>query len=190
MSPGKNSPRSRPKTTSATLIARSCLIALLSLVAAVSAAAGTDCSVTGIETARREFRTYYDAKDFAKARDTLRPFERDCFGEDPQSVLAASVLSDLAIAAHHTGDDDICIEALEPYAPGSSGSERRLSGLPDELKKAILFNLGRCTGAAAISSTPPVRRSAQAWRCTSSPRVVAASGLNISPCVRRPRAAR
>jgi hypothetical protein len=135
-------------------MARSCLIVLLLLVLAAPAAANTDCSPAGVAAARKQFRNYYDTRDYTKARNTLRPFVLDCFGEDPQGILAASMLSDLAIAAHHAGDDDVCIEALEPYAPGTSGSERRLSGLPDELKKAILFNLGRCTRGCNIVDAP------------------------------------
>ena len=129
------------------------------LVVAAPAAANTDCSPAGIEAARKQFRNYYDTRDYTRARDTLRPFELDCFGENPQGMLAASTLSDLAIAAHHTGDDDVCIEALEPYPPALSGSERRLSGLPGKLKKAIRFNLGLCSAGCNIvdAASQPIR---------------------------------
>jgi hypothetical protein len=100
--------------------------------------------------ARKQFRSLYDAKDYVTARDTLQPFGLDCFGDDPKGVLAASVLSDLAIAAHKAGDDNTCIEALQPYAPNSSGSEQRRFGLPEQLKKAILFNLSVCKAGCNI----------------------------------------
>ena len=43
----------------------------------------------GIEAARKRFRNYYDAKDYAKARDMLRPLATFCFGEDYSGTGAA-----------------------------------------------------------------------------------------------------
>jgi hypothetical protein len=120
------------------------------LLAAAPAAADTDCSLSGINAARKQFRSLYDAKDYAKARDTLLPFGFDCFGNEPKGPVAASVLSDLAIAAHNAGDDETCIDALQPYAPNSSGHKGRLSGLPEILRKSIWFNLTVCTGGCNI----------------------------------------
>ncbi len=127
---------------------RACLLVCL-LLAAAPAAADADCSPATITTARTQFRMLYAAKDYAKARDTLA-FGLECFGDDPTGVLAASVLSDLAIAAYNAGDDSTCIAALQAYAPNTRGYKQRLSGLPEQLKNAIRFNLTRCTGGCSI----------------------------------------
>jgi hypothetical protein len=83
-------------------------------------------------------------------RNALQPVYANRFGVDPEGIVAASVLSDLAIAAHHAGDNGARIDALEPYAPMSSGSKRRLAGLPKQLKAAIQFNLSVCTAGCNI----------------------------------------
>src|SRR5262245_21985812 len=120
------------------------------LLVAVPAAAETDCSPAGIAAARKQFRTYYAAKDYAKARDTLQPLQSDCFGDDPQGILAASVLSDLAIAAFHAGEFEACAEALAPYSPYAPGYERRLASLTEQVRKSILFNLNLCTASCPM----------------------------------------
>lgn len=127
---------------------RTCLFLCLLLVAG-PAVAGTDCSPATIAAARTQFRSLYAAKDYVKARDTLA-FALECFGDDPKGLVAASVLSDLAVAAYNAGDDSTCISALQLYAPNSQGYQQRLSGLPEQLKKAIRFNLTRCTGGCNI----------------------------------------
>ncbi len=124
------------------------VLALL-LVAAAPALAETDCSPAGVNAARREFRTFYQAKDYARARNILGPFE-DCFGGDPQGTLAAAVLSDLAIAAYHAGDSETCAETLVPYAPDAKGSEARLAELPEKVRRGVLFNLRLCTGGCPM----------------------------------------
>src|SRR5919198_6053966 len=123
---------------------RTCLFLCLLLVAA-PAAADTDCSPAAITAARTQFRPLYAAKEYSKARDTLAP-ALECFADDPKGLLAASVLSDLAIAAYNAGDNSTCIAALQAYAPSSRGYKQRASGLPEPLKRAIWFNLTLCTG--------------------------------------------
>jgi hypothetical protein len=126
------------------------VLLLVFLLLVAPAAAQTDCSPAAVDAARKQFRTLYDAKDYAKARDTLKPVASDCFDDDPKGVLAASVLSDLAIAAHNAEDNDTCIEALHSYALDSSGYQQRLSALPEKLRNAIQFNLGACTAGCNI----------------------------------------
>jgi hypothetical protein len=120
------------------------------LLASTPAASGTDCSPNAVDAARKQFRGLYSIKDYASARDVLQPFGLDCFGSDPKGILAASVLSDLAVAAHNAGDDETCISALRPYAPDSTGYRQRVSRLPETLRNAILFNLSACTGGCNI----------------------------------------
>jgi hypothetical protein len=127
---------------------RTCLFFCL-LLAATPAVADTDCSPAAITAARTQFRPLYAAKEYAKARDTLA-LALECFADDPKGVPAASVLSDLAIAAYKAGDDSSCIAALQAYAPSSRGYRQRVSGLPEPLKRAIWFNLTLCTGMCNI----------------------------------------
>jgi hypothetical protein len=124
---------------------RFALTVLICFIAATGRAAAADCSAGGIGEARQQFRQAYAAQDFGGAEDILNSLRNDCITEknvDP--VLAAEIASDYAIAAHRSGDDDVCIDALARYSPWQGPPTAAMAKLPERLRRGIMFNYRLC----------------------------------------------
>ena len=121
------------------------LILVSCLIATTGAAAAVDCSPPAIAQARERFRQAYAAQDFGGAEDILNSLWNGCIsGKDVAPVLAAEIASDYALAAHHSGDDDVCIEALARYSPWQRSPTAAMARLPERLQRAIIFNYKLC----------------------------------------------
>lgn len=147
----------RKAATSALLGAAAILgAALTTLVMPIRPAAAEepvpDCSARAIARTRAAFQAAYDARDYAAASAIIAPLWEACVRDRPAApALGAAIASDYAIAAHRTGDDELCLDLLLDYArpPGATvaGSAR----LPAALRRAIDHNIGLCRVRACAS---------------------------------------
>ena len=125
------------------------LLSLLSLAwLAPPALAGTPCSKADYTKIRRRFQALYDAGEYTKAVETLRPAKAACW-EALDATARGWLVSDLGLAALRAGQPDLCLQTLAD-APRELEPQSRVS-------KAIAHNRGLCTGAST-SGTPAAPR--------------------------------
>lgn len=71
------------------------------------------CDTTSIKKTRKDFKRFYDKKDYSRARSTLEPIFNNCSGVIHRSELGR-VRNDLAITLYKLGDYVGCRNILKP----------------------------------------------------------------------------
>ncbi len=104
------------------------------------------------ESRRANFKSQYDAKDYAHAYETLNAFYRQC-GDFLHWMTVDDVRNDLAVTQHHLGRDDACLAILKDNTVGTESGDVNLPPGDQEAfretAKATWFNLKLCAKGAA-----------------------------------------
>jgi hypothetical protein len=130
--------------------------ALLTLVLSAPATApnpnglpSSTCAAENLRDARRAFQASYKAKKFGEAVKTLEAAFSPC-----ESVLSpdqrARILSDLAVAAFHSGDKKLCLKLLD-RVPGDVSNSSSVAF-------AIENNRRLCSGTRTDDDPPDCRQ--------------------------------
>lgn len=80
------------------------------------------CTPVEIEAARADFKRQYDARAYARARQTLEPVLTTC-GPLLDWLTAGWVRNDLAVTLHKLGALDTCRKVLEPLAEDAGSTD-------------------------------------------------------------------
>jgi hypothetical protein len=125
-----------------------------SAAALPAAVTNPDCSAARVAPARAAFKTAYAAGKYEEAVAALDGLWIDCIANQnalaPQT--AGEIVSDFAIASHHAGDDDTCLEALEQYWPADKNPTAAFRRLSPTLQRAMRVNWNLCAPYCATAS--------------------------------------
>lgn len=87
--------------------------------------AAPGCSPAALRATRKEFKTFYERRDFAAARAKLEPVLNNC-APTLDWLEAGWIRNDLAITQFRLGEHAACLRTLEPLAKEAAKSDAQI----------------------------------------------------------------